>query len=148
MARRARGPAPQAAEKDSGALAVAAPPTGLASLDVDIALRGHEVHFTTPGGDVQITARAVSTNFIDGLKRFGWTVGVLLMLALIARIIRHHAFAFDKPVAWLGLVLLGGLSIGLGILPVLGVAAVVAGVGLAIRRRLARRAALDGGVSS
>lgn len=56
------------------------PPVGtLASLDVELARRGTEFLFTTPRGDIEITARPLPQALVDRSSRFG---GLLLFLVV------------------------------------------------------------------
>ena len=111
--------------------------TGLASLDVDLPMRGAVYHFTTPQGDIEITARAVSRTLV---QRLGWaTVVVMVVLLVIAVAAAARRGRFDWFATWTGCLLLivaGAISVVLGIAPLLGVIAFAAGGTLAVRRAL------------
>ncbi len=60
--------------------------THFASLDVDLPQRGREYLFTTPRGDIEITARAVSEPLLGRLIRLLiLAVGVVILIVLLAR---------------------------------------------------------------
>ena len=66
-----------------------APPTGLASLDVEIPLRGTTFYFTAPHGDVEMNARAVSEQSIGRGARSFWALIGLGLLAVTLRYTRR-----------------------------------------------------------
>ena len=66
-----------------------APPTGLASLDVEIPLRGTTFYFTAPHGDVQMDARAVSEKSLGRAARSCWGLLGLGLLAIVLRYTRR-----------------------------------------------------------
>ena len=66
-----------------------AQPTGLASLDVEIPLRGTTFYFTAPHGDVEMDARAVSEKSIGRAARSLWGLLGLGLLALALRYTRR-----------------------------------------------------------
>ena len=113
-------------------------PAGLASLDVEIPLRGSVYRFTTPGGDVEITARAVPSKLVDNLIRAAAVLAGVIVLLLALRLARRGALSLltTRLGSWC-LILLGVLS--LCIFPVLGLAAVVAGIAIKVRRAGALR---------
>ena len=111
----------------------------LASLAFEFPVRGVAYRFTTPRGEVAITARAVSDRSVDTMKRLGL---VLLALAIYAglykfveRISTRRAGYFLQPEGKrkaarisILLVFLGVVSAVGGVLPVIGIVAVIAGV--------------------
>jgi hypothetical protein len=114
--------------------------THLASLDVDLPLRGREYLFTTPRGDIDITARAVSEPLLGRLIRLlaiaaGFVV-LLVLLRVLPRIARvvHGSRWFAAAVLVIGL-----LSLLLGIFPILALAALIYGLVQLIRLEIARR---------
>jgi hypothetical protein len=114
----------------------------LVSLDVEIPRRGREYLFTTPRGDARIHSRAVSHRTIEILGRVGL---LALAAALTWGVVRSTrgllAGTAAARRASAVLIALGGLSVIAGILPLAGLAAVVAGIAL-------RRRALAGGGSA
>lgn len=58
---------------------------GLASLDVALPVRGYEYSFTTPRGEVKITASAVSTSVLARLGKMLVVAVILVALALLYR---------------------------------------------------------------
>lgn len=114
-------------------------PTHLASLDVELPERGVEYLFTTPRGDVQIVGRAVSQSLVvRSVRLLGILVG-LLALYVLYRIVQAVApVILHTTVGAVLLIVIGLISIVAMILPVAGLAALAAGVVVAIRRILAR----------
>ena len=64
-----------AAEAPAGQL-----PEGIASLDVQLPKRGTVFRFSTPRGDVKITARAVSRELTDRASQVAVSLAILLVL--------------------------------------------------------------------
>ncbi len=118
---------------------VQAPATGLASLDVTLPERGVEYLFTMPRGDIQISARSVNA---DQVQR---VFGLMLILVGIAvlmvafRIARALVIRIGDRTRGILLLLLGGISVLVGIFPVLGIMAIIAGVIMLIRAALTKR---------
>ena len=69
----------------------ALPPAALASLDVELEPRGRKFLFTTPRGDVQVTARAVSDPLLGRLLRLAAVAIGLGLAVVVAR--RRGGFA-------------------------------------------------------
>jgi len=114
-------------------------PEGLASLDVTLPERGCTYFFTTPGGEVEITARAASEKLIAGLVHLATLIVVLQLAWIVVRM--GHRGRFD----WLGgrsgstfLIGLGVLLLFFGVFPVAGLLAIVAGILIKIRQAIAR----------
>jgi hypothetical protein len=124
------------------ATAITPPPaTGLASLDVQIPVRGREFRFTTPRGDAQITVRSISTAVSDRLISLAWVLGVTVVALLAVRWIRQGGLAlFAGRAGAVTLIVLGIASLLTCVLPVLGALAIVIGVALYIRSRIRRPA--------
>ena len=113
---------------------------GLASLDVAIPQRGRMYRFTTPRGDLEITARSIPVTVLSrfyGLIAISLTVCVLSALTT-RRARRVWAILANSTVAGLLLVLGGLCSIVLGIFPVAGLLMVATGIFIAIRSRMTR----------
>lgn len=133
--------APSSGEATIAPLADEATATGLASLDIAIPLDGDEYFFTTPLGELKITARPVSRSMIDRLWGFG---GLLLALAIAYALTRRpvvRAAAFvtgSLPFAIL-LLPLGLTMLVLSLLPLLGVGLILLGIALILRRTVIQR---------
>ncbi|MGE0608501.1 MAG: hypothetical protein AB7O62_15505 [Pirellulales bacterium] len=113
-------------------------PTGLASLDVAIPTRGLEVSFTTPRGDVEITARAVPRPLFWRLAKLAGLAAALLIVWLVWG--RCGAFCRDclaSRHATTLLIVLSILSILIGIFPIAGLWGLIAGVAIKLRNYLA-----------
>jgi hypothetical protein len=119
-------------------------PAGLASIDFEVPRPRNAAiyYFTTPGGDVEVTARAASSRVLAQLTRVGAELAILLAVLGVAWLIRSGAFRWvARPVGSTFLILAGVLlmflcPLGLGLF-LLGVAAVATGATLKIRRRVA-----------
>ena len=134
----AGGPATQPARMQipSG---VVVPSAGLASLDVDIPVRGRVYFFTTPRGKVEITARAVSRRFISNA---GYLVTVILALVagiLAYRVVcRDHFLADNSGRLAAAAIILGVAAVIVGVLPVAGLLVALTGIIVRISRRRRR----------
>ena len=112
------------------------PATGLASLDFELPTRGLLYRFTVPRGEAQITARAFSGDLLQRLIEIAAVAVVAIVAWFAVRLIRSRSFAWlAKPAGSTLLVCLGLLSLCGGLLPVVGLVAVVAGCGLKVHRR-------------
>jgi hypothetical protein len=117
-------------------------PTGLASLDVELPLRGTVYRFTTPRGDVDIRATAVSQPLIDGLVRLGAAVGLVVIVLVVRRLARRGSFGLAaQRTASTVLIVLGIAGAFCGVFPIAGVAAIFVGIGMKVWLRFARRKA-------
>ena len=105
-------------------------------MDVTIPQRGVEYRFTTPRGDVEITARAVSTSFSDRLGKLAILAAALLVLWFVWRRIGGACLAFlaSRHASTL-LIVLSLVSIVIGIFPVAGLLGLVAGIAIKLRRK-------------
>ena len=115
---------------------------GLASLDLDLPRRGVDHGFTTPRGDIEITARAVSVRAMDTLRRLGLFLLVALAVVGARRWSRQCGALWRRRHTPLVLTLLGAACLLLGIVPLAAIVLLVIGlvvmVGRAMRRRAAR----------
>ncbi len=75
------------------------PPAAMASLNVDLALRGQRFLFTTPRGDVEVTARAVSTSLVGRIVRLAALAIGLGLLVIVIRRWRSFRLARNRPLA-------------------------------------------------
>ena len=117
------------------AVDVQAAPTGLLSLDVELpAMDGSRwalYRFTTPRGDVEITARAMARKRMSALKRLAVALGLTLILLALGWAFRRGAL---RPVSnrfVSNLLLIFGIA-GLltGVFPIAALAAAAIGVAL------------------
>jgi hypothetical protein len=106
---------------------------GKASL-MDVALprpeKGYRTYrFTTPQGDVAITARAVSNEAVDSLTRIVLVVVAAALACWMTRLVRRRTHGGMAPrVASTVLVVLGTVALVFGLVPLYGLAALAAGV--------------------
>jgi len=122
----------------AGPGAVANLPAGLASLDVELPMRGVVYRFTTPGGDAEITARALPNKLVDNATRAAGIVAAILVV--LARVARRGGFRWLVGRAGCWCLIVIGLILLL-ILPVIGLVALVSGIAITVRRAAARGSA-------
>ena len=111
------------------------PATGMASLDIKLPIpdesRWSVYCFTTPRGETEITARPISGNL---LRRLGYAAGAIAAIAilgfLIRRMFRGGCEWRLKPLTTTLIIVFGLLSLILGVLPLLGLLAIMAGLAL------------------
>ncbi|MBC8872161.1 MAG: hypothetical protein H8E44_22240 [Planctomycetes bacterium] len=112
----------------------------LASLDVDLPDRGVEFMFTTPRGEVEITARAVSAPITE---RLAW-----LFAIAVAIVVLYVVYRFARRIVpWLVgsqvgaslLFLAGVFSLLFGLFPIAALAAFVVGIVQLIRLSITNR---------
>ncbi|HUG67389.1 MAG TPA: hypothetical protein VMM76_06540, partial [Pirellulaceae bacterium] len=108
--------------------------SGLTSLDVALPERGVEYLFTTPRGDIQITAQSVSTEQVDRVLGLLGILAILVGLAVAYRIGQTIIAKVSTRTLALVMILLGVVSIVAGVLPVLGIVLIVCGISLLIRQ--------------
>jgi hypothetical protein len=87
-------PGQQPAQQAAQSLA----PAALASLDVELRPQGKKYLFTTPRGDVEVTARAVSATLLGRLVRLAILVVLLAVLFAVTRRVRLHWVASAKAI--------------------------------------------------
>ena len=90
-------------------------------------------NFTTPLGDVEITAHSISDEL---LKRLAYAAGAIVIILLLGWFVRRgvrqgYTWCVQSS-ATTAMILLGLVAIFLGVLPMLGVIAVLAGIALKI----------------
>jgi hypothetical protein len=113
----------------------------LTGLAVDFPLRGVAFHFTTPRGDVSVTARSVSSGFLVSLTRLGITV--FAVVAFVLAYLLATRLKTLEPIGATGataMIVLGVLSTLTGLLPVVGILAVIGGLMARKRLRVAHTA--------
>ncbi len=110
-------------------------PQGLASLDVEIPRVGKRFRFSTPRGDVQITARTVTDSTLETLTQWGIAAATVLLLIT--------GYLFFRPGGYLGrnpkasahvLIILGLLSLMTGLFPLAGALMLIAGLVVRLRQ--------------
>jgi hypothetical protein len=130
----ARGYFGVAAEGEAGL------PFGMASLDVQLPLRGRVYRFTTPRGDVEVTASAASRPLIEGLERLGGVAALVVVVLAARRLARGRSFSIQtQSTISTVLIVLGILGMLVGILPVAGLIITVIGVIMKIHLFRVRR---------
>jgi hypothetical protein len=119
---------------------VPAAPGGLASLDFELPQPpGRLYRFTTPRGEMELAARAVSTAWLARLGGLAVIAGLVLVVYGFARAGRRTTFSgLRTRTAALLLALLGVLSLLSGLLPILGLACLVIGIVAFIKLRRRR----------
>jgi len=122
-----------------GDLAAAAQPqppqaAGLASLDVQLPWRGTVYRFSTPQGDVAITARAASNELTTGAARTAAVVLLVVLIAGAAALVRRSNLSLPASrIGGAALILVALLLFC--VFPVPGLLALLAGVVILARRR-------------
>jgi hypothetical protein len=113
---------------------------GLASLAVEFPVRGVSYFFTTPRGEVAITARSVSHQFIETMRRIGLALAVIAIgLAIYATWPKWHTSWFTSRVWSTLAIVMGSIGTVAGVLPILAVVVLVAGVAAKIHLRRRKR---------
>jgi hypothetical protein len=128
-----------AATTAANATAVQQANAGLASLDFELpaadASRWTLYRFTTPRGDEQITARSIANDLVLRLVEIIVAAAALLVLWAAVGIIRRGRFDWlATPIAAAVLISLGVISLCGGLLPIVGVVALVAGCAVLVQR--------------
>jgi len=116
-------------------------PAGLQSLDFEIPTRGTVFVFTLPGGDVSVSARAVSRELTDVLARVAAVIAaaaVVLWIASIASLAWLRGL--DSRTGAVLLLCVGVLLTVLGFV-VIGLVLLAAGIAIGVRRFRRRRPA-------
>ncbi len=103
-------------------------PSGLTSLDVHIPMRGILYQFTTPRGDVKITARAVSRPFLANLARWAIVFAVIVVLWRGYKFVVQERFVetYGRGISMV-LIIAGIVSVLTGVLPLAGAVALIVG---------------------
>ena len=119
-------------------------PTGFASLDLEIPQRGKAYFFTTPRGEIAITARAVDRSLLRGVLGLAAAVAAIVVGYLLLRNAGALGAALrklDSLAVDVLLTLVGLLAWLVGFLPLLAAGIFVLGLVRVILRLLERRAA-------
>jgi hypothetical protein len=122
--------------------------TGIASTGVlgslDVILPGLDgsrwisYRFTTPRGDIRVTAHGISREWIAGAKRAGLAILAVLILWALQQIVRGLSLTAKRRIAT-ALILLGAVGLLIGILPVAALVLLVVGIVLKLVYRSRRR---------
>lgn len=104
-------------------------PSGLTSLDVDIPQMGTLYRFTSPRGDATITIRALSRSTVTTLVRFGLALLAVVGVWLASRVASRLATlpVSRGKVRWIAIAV-GAASLATGVLPIMGVVLLIAGI--------------------
>ena len=95
--------------------------------------------FTTPRGEAELTARNISTSAVSRLLSLARIAGVCVLLWIIFKLIRRGALRwFRHPLGAALLLLAGFVMLCDGLLPLIAVAAIIAGFWLLIAWMVAR----------
>jgi hypothetical protein len=120
--------------------ALADAPQGLASLDIELPERGVVYRFSTPRGEVQVTARAASNRLIEALERVAGVLVVLAAVAVLRRWLRSRTFSLHAQAAVSTLMIVAGvLGLLVGVFPLAALVAVIVGVAMKVALFFARR---------
>ena len=92
-------------------------------------MRGILYQFTTPRGDVTITARAVSRPFLANLARLAIVFAVIAVLWRGYKFVLQERFAdkYGRTIS-IALIVAGMVSVLTGVLPLAGVLAIIVGL--------------------
>jgi len=120
-------------------------PAGLASLDFELPTDKnlYELHrFTTPRGEAELTARTISNNMLAKLGLLAGIAAACLLIWAAFWLVRRGVLVWFRRPAGAALLAIAGLvSLCGGLLPVVGLVAMLAGIGLLVahfwRRRIA-----------
>ncbi len=104
--------------------------------------RGIEYRFTTPRGDIEITARALSRRTLTTLTRLGIFLAVIAAMLALRRLVRGAVGPLLSAKVGMTLVAIGLTGIVIGVLPNAAVLVIVIGIVVVVRAYLARRADL------
>lgn len=122
-----------AAGLDVQGLPDAAGEMGFASLDVVLPERGVEYLFTTPRGDIEITAQNVSTEQVDRVTGLLSILAILIGIGVVYRLGQAIVGRTSPRTLAITSILLGVLSFISGVLPVVGIVMIVWGIVTIIR---------------
>ena len=114
---------------------------GLASLDFRLPERGQAFSFTTPRGQIEITARPVGIDLVTRLMGLAGLAAVILIVWVATRKPAREAYTrlFSTVASGVLVAILGLASLITGVLPIAGLVMLVGGIALALRNRFALR---------
>ena len=111
--------------------------TGLTSLDVEFPQRGREYFFTTPRGDIEVTAQPIHSNQLNRATGILTILAGLLVAWIVWQVGRLVVRRLQgRPLAAL-LILFGGISLCSGFFPVAGGIATLTGIWMFVRSFMA-----------
>ncbi len=110
--------------QDAGTVGQVIPGTGLASLEVELPLRGQEFFFSTTGDQAEIEVRAISQDAISRILRLLMVLGVALIGFLLYRLGRRGWFTIRTRRGAVLLLLVGLLMTVSFVLPLYGLVAI------------------------
>jgi Na+/H+-dicarboxylate symporter len=97
--------------------------------------------FTTPRGEVEVTAWSVSREVTTRLAHLGMAMAVILLMGAVAWVIGRSGWGWlERGRGPAALIVLGLLGLVLGVLPIAAAVAVALGLTVQIGRLVARRA--------
>ena len=103
--------------------------------------RGRLYRFTTPGGDVEISAEAVSGKLLTKLVRLAGVLVAAGLVVLVGRYARRGGFAWlIGPIGSTVMIVLGAVALITGF-AISGLILTVVGIALVVRRTLHKRSA-------
>ena len=110
---------------------------GLASLDVQLPERGRLYRFTTPRGDIAISAHSIPVVGLSRLIGLGAVLAAILIAWLLSREPARRVWTqcLNSTICGVALIILGLASVIVGILPFAGLLAIVVGLVITIRSR-------------
>ena len=118
-------------------------PAGLASLDFELPTDKslYELHrFTTPRGEAELTARTISNHMLAKLGLLAGIAAACLLIWAASWLIRRGALAwFRRPAGAALLAIAGLIALCGGMLPVVGLIAMLTGIGLLVAHLWRRR---------
>ena len=77
---------------------------------------------------------------VDAGRRLGWAIAAIIVVAVVVFAIRRFAGVIQGRNGGAALLVIGLLSVVLGVLPILGVVLLVVGLAMVIGDKLRRRA--------
>jgi hypothetical protein len=117
-----------AAGENVDVYAVETPLTGLTSLDIELPRRGTPYFFTTPRGDITVTARCAAAPQVDRLKQFGLIAAACAVGAVICTVLSFLYRRTPRNLKLLLLLVAAFFSFVTGVFPILGMVCFVAGI--------------------
>ena len=121
-------------------------PAGLASLDFELPTDKslYELHrFTTPRGEAELTARTISNHMLAKLGLLAGIATACLLIWAAFWLVRRGALAwFRRPAGATLLAIVGLAALCSGLLPVVGLIAMLTSIGLLVAHFWRRRSGL------
>jgi len=102
---------------------------GLASLDFELPQRGTTYFFTTPRGNIEISARPINSHLLQQLTNFAWLVALVVAALcgwwLVQKVTRSRR---GQIVVATLLCITGPMLVVFGTLPIFGIVMILGGV--------------------